>query len=535
MAANSTRSFDKVLSDPRRWRTLTAAELGDLLKFGCVVYGTTADDTRAVQVSQLLAHVVETVPVESRRQVVVDLGAMLEDYGRAHGVVPVGALFPFVLDDPDFVVISTASLQVAQLMPLQDGDPLTGPRTVLELARAAREPRRQVAILSGLTALGDEDVFDLLEASWHRFDRDTQTHLVAYMGHQPATVAAVEFLVTRLERWIAEGHEGPIGHAAPTLIRLAQRAGCSPDRPRAGETGVFDLERAFPSWSLPPDVNAINIRRTYSVDEFGRRIARRLARLAALESYPRILPTALRAWGADDGPFIKTLRAAARKHFSGHTGARLLDLPVEIEPVPDWDRDDCLLEWGILNPFGPTKVQWCLVPLEGQRRALVYTLHNPFAPVCLLLGVVMQGDSGTPHRMLLDLADRFELGDHLLLKGLPHWVRTNPVGGVRINDNEGAVIFERLHKAALSRGVADDADLAGQIESLQRLRQDPQAEIRRQVARAMKRPGRPAPARGPVADDYLPWYRIVSSSEHVRALASQFMPCWNTAMRLQAP
>ncbi|HEY6362521.1 MAG TPA: hypothetical protein VIX63_15515 [Vicinamibacterales bacterium] len=535
MAANSIQVFTKLLSDPQRWPALTTSELADLLKFGCVAYGTTADDDQFAQVSQLLAHVAEKAPVGIRQELVVDLGSMLERYARARGAAPMGALFPFVLIDPDFVVISTAALHLAQLMPLQDGDPLTGPRTLLEMAEEMREPQRQVAILAGLTALGDEEVFELLEQSWRGLHGDAQVDLVACMGRQPVTTAAVEFLLTRLERWIAEGHEGPIGHVVPTLIRLAQRAGGSPDRRRASETGVFDIERAFPSWSSPPDTNPISLRRTYSVKEFGRCITPRLTRLAELESYPRLLPTALRAWGADDGPLIKALRAAARTHFERRGGAQLATVPVGIEPVPDWDRDDCFLEWGVLDPFGPTKVQWCLVPLDRRTRALVYTLHNPFAPASLLLGIVKGGDSDTLRRMLLDLADRFELGDRVLLKGLPHWVKTTPVDNVQISETEGAVIFERLHKGALSRGVTDDANVAEQVRSLGLLREDPLSEINRQFVRALKQPRNPERVPGPDADDYLLWYRTASSSEHVRALTSCFMPCWNSALRLQLP
>ena len=173
------------------------------------------------------------------------------------------------------------------------------------------------------------------------------------------------------------------------------------------------------------------------------------------------------------------------------------------------------------------------MPLDRRTRALVYTLHNPFAPVSLLLGIVKGGDSDTLRRMLLDLADRFALGDHVLLRGLPHWVKTTPVDSVQISEQEGAVIFERLHTGALSRGVAHDPDVAEQVRLLELLREDPLSEINRQFVRALKQPRNPERGAGPDADDYLTWYRTASSSEHVRALTSCFMPCWNTALRLQ--
>jgi hypothetical protein len=87
----------------------------------------------------------------------------------------------------------------------------------------------------------------------------------------------------------------------------------------------------------------------------------------------------------------------------------------------------------------------------------------------------------------------------------------------------------------LSRGIADDDDVAEQVKSLGLLREDPLSEVKRQFILTLKQPRASRRVPGPVADDYLLWYRAASSSEHVRALTSCFMPCWNTALRLQVP
>jgi hypothetical protein len=285
----------------------------------------------------------------------------------------------------------------------------------------------------------------------------------------------------------------------------------------------------------------------------GELVGARLNEAAMAEAYPRLIPLALRAWGAEDTTFVSALRAAVAVAGSGVRGAKTCALvgAVEIDPKPDWGRDDAVLEWGILNPFGPTKVQFCLVPIGAETRALVYTLHNPFGPVCLLLGVI-EGDADSHVRqLLLDLADRFELGEHVLLKALPHWVLVSAESGLR--GGEGAAFFRTLHLAAIARDMAADCDVDVVMRDLQALRLNPQQEVHRQSVEAMettrlilagversgesatfnaKRAKRGAVS-GSTADDYERWFQTASSPEHTAAVARHFLDCWNAALRFQ--
>jgi hypothetical protein len=207
---------------------------------------------------------------------------------------------------------------------------------------------------------------------------------------------------------------------------------------------------------------------------------------------------------------------------------------VPIEPKPDWDRDDAVLTWGILNPFGPTKVQICRVCIDGATDALVYTLHNPIAPVCLLIATVQSGDTASTIRLLRELANRFELGEHVLLKGLPHWVVASADCRLTV-----AAFFQSAHAAALQRDLTVDNDLDELVASLHRLRLDAQEEVHRQLQEALEGFGLPDTARrgtAPVAppqEAYQRWLDAATDARHVGAVSAHFLDCWNAARRFQ--
>ena len=257
--------------------------------------------------------------------------------------------------------------------------------------------------------------------------------LLRRMGRAIPTVAGIDFLVSRLERPAEVGEEGPVGHVVASLVHLANAVRNGAHGSRMAR-GVPDIDRSFPSWSVAPEKGPIDVRRTFDIGEIGRLIGPRLEGPLAAETYPRLLPLALRAWGLEDGPFIEAVRRAVAALPAGTGRDGLLDDFLALEPLPDWDRHDAVMTWGILNPFGPTKVQICLVAVDASTAALVYTLHNPFGPVCLLLGTMRAGKAGAVGGLLLELAERFHLGDEPLLRGLPQWVVTRSESGLSDED-----------------------------------------------------------------------------------------------------
>jgi hypothetical protein len=523
-------TVEELLGHPGRWPHLGEAELVQLVSLGSWLAALKDDATLEERFESLYAHVVENVDAGTRRQVVAHLGELLESFGREHGTCPVNVLRHWLLSDPDFGVVSTAALVAAQTMPLFDEDPLTGPRLVLGLALEATEADRQGAIVTGLAALGDADVLALVGEAWDALDGDAKGGVLQRMGHGTPTIAAIDFLVSRLECPTDED-DGAVGHLVGSLVRLRRAA----DRGSiGGQIGVPEIERRFPSWGGAEGDSPIVVRRMHAPQRVGERIGTRLQHAAATEEYPRLLPLAMRAWGVEDTAFVEGLRQAVVASSGETRPGRLLDVPVPVEPMPDWDRDDAVLTWGIVNPFGPTKVQICRTRVEDATDALVYTLHNPFGPVCLLLGTIVTGDTASTARLLLELANRFHIGEHVLIKGLPHWLVLSADAVLDV-----AAFFRAAHAAALERDLATDDNLEELMASLHRLRLNAPEEVHRQLREAMEAfgSGGNTSSRGNVVpasnEAYKRWLAVVGDPEHVEAVSTHFLDCWSAALRRQ--
>ncbi len=544
--------LDHLLASPGEWADLSPERLAEFVFFACMIGG--VDTTRQPAVRELYEHASDVLPADVRRAMTRQLAEWVQDLARTHGAAPVTTLSPLLVIDPDDVVVSTAALEAAQLLEPEDGDVLTGPRMMVKVAEDfAEDEERQRAMLAGLTALGDARVFALVHDALPGFAADVVTRLVESIALQPPTEASIAFLVTALERWMAAGQEGYIGVVVAALQRLADVAANASAGPASAGAGVIDLERIFPSWSAEAAGGPVRLRAAYAVPEFGARIAPRLAALSATESYPRLIPAALRAWGADDPPFLAAVRAAvAASGIARGTTAALVN-PIAIEPLPDWDRPDWVLEWGIISPFAPAKVRWHVVRVDEATSALVHVRHTPFAPVCRLEAVISSPDTasssgsslpGTGRRaarsglpaVFTTLAERVR-PDAPVLAALPHWVS--------VGEDAGALASVLPHAfRALHAGATVDAAIA----ALARVKADPRAEIRRQAADAMTEAHRAgdkpdsAPGTGSVAGaqpspaaegEYARWLAAASAPDHVAIVAPCFLECWHVAMRLQ--
>ena len=156
------REASALWDQPDAWPGLDATRLKRLALFGCLRYGRSGSERDMRQVGQVYELVTDELPVADRQDLLVEVNEAVEN-----GVASVNAFLPFLMTDPDIRVVSTAALNLASLMPLKDGDPLTGPKYLLSDVVALPNPEIvRAGALVGLLLLGDRRVTRLLVRCW---------------------------------------------------------------------------------------------------------------------------------------------------------------------------------------------------------------------------------------------------------------------------------------------------------------------------------------------------------------------------------
>jgi len=333
------KDAESLLSRRKRWSGLSEPELTDFLVAAFAASAVNPDPGLSAACATLHDHAVGALPPFQRADVVVRLQEVLERIGRHYKTGPINVLTPFVLSDPDAVVVSTASAAAAQIFEITPDDPLAGPRFVLEVAKAAPGRARQAAILSGLAALGDARVFSLLDEAWPAFARDTLEGVLRAMGRHAPTLAGIDFLASRLEHAADPGPDHLVHPVVASLVRMAEAAR-DPENPRTRGEGVPEIERQFPSWGVPEPEDSIRVVRTHTVGAIARRLASRLTRATAAEEQAHLISLALSAWGEAGGTSAKVARDAVVVGGSDDGILHRLSVPIPIETSADWDRDD---------------------------------------------------------------------------------------------------------------------------------------------------------------------------------------------------
>ncbi len=193
------------------------------------------------------------------------------------------SLLPFILADPARQVIHTAALEATLLVPMADGDPLTGPRTLLAFADTFSAGHARAGILGGLLLLGDRRILPLIrEERWRLAPAGRSMLMEAWSGY--ALAAQIDFLVD----WLEDAPEYDFGGIVAALAAIPERA---------SHSAVIDVERRFPRRCGDDDGPPLIITARWSIEEYAAILAPRLLDLHRRETPPRTLQLALDAWG----------------------------------------------------------------------------------------------------------------------------------------------------------------------------------------------------------------------------------------------
>jgi hypothetical protein len=308
-------------------------------------------------------------------------------------------------------------------MPIEGGDPLTGPRYVAMhgcggiRARLGSSPADEEGdAAAGLLLLGDMRLMPLLEEVWQRLSPEGRRRMVKRRSNLASSLM-VEFLLRRLEEDEDGAYHGELGAA---LHHLPETAAQQPVE------AVLDLRRNF---GLPQGKEPMELLSQEDMGTVFIRIRPRLEALIDRESEPRVLPGVLAKWASSAG----VMEASADDHADvdeedEEEEDEYPDVSSQLlhDEFEDFGKDDGFVEasediyfWGnpyktkplnlqqlskefdngpifpllvtgIFNPLGPTLNIYLVQPdehLDGRWRLSLFTL-NPFSCTKANLGML---------------------------------------------------------------------------------------------------------------------------------------------------
>lgn len=395
------------------WVGLNVDETEYVLEEALKCYGSVAD---ASQIRTLFAFYRRYLGMAdvARRQALLTRITDFVSEGRQNRYL---ALLCFLNADTDGQIISGAALDISMVMPMDAGDPLTGPKHVAThgcggLRAKMGGPRSddEGHAAAGLLLLGDMRLLPMLEEIWERLSPTARVRMVQRRSNL-ASALAVEFLLRRLEADKDEEYHGELG---AFLFNLPEIASNQPIN------ALLDIRRNF---GLPAGQEPMELAGKESMEEAFTRIGPRLKALVDRETEPKVLASAYAAWAMaagvepessetgeeepeeesepddeDDDDDIERFPDVSseelREEFLELTSR--LEAPPEVMAycnpydVRDVTHDEFahefspqrffpLLVTGIFNPFGPTVCVYGVQASEGSSWYLVNFQLNPFS------------------------------------------------------------------------------------------------------------------------------------------------------------
>ncbi len=276
--------LNAIAADTARWPELSEDSLLLVVFQQCLYFAHTGAGDTASVLAELYSHMTARVEAQDRLELLDRVTAAVEEGGT-----PLAALLPFLQHEPDPAVVTLAATAYATLSPLEDGDPLSGPRTVLRMAEHAEDEGTRVGLLAGVLELGDRRTLPILRQTWAALARETRVRLAGRPASSPLVFASmVEFWTDALSE--AGGEEVAVA-VLGALARLAFEA-----EPRR----VLDVRRKLPA-NAADDRETIEILEDVPLAQFGARIAPRLQAVAGTPALAGALAAARSGWEVRPG------------------------------------------------------------------------------------------------------------------------------------------------------------------------------------------------------------------------------------------
>jgi hypothetical protein len=268
------QEFETLSHNPEEWGTLDDSKLIAFALYNIDHYR--GDTARIPIVKAVYRLYVARIPYQERR---ANLSAMIDRINAGKALLY--SLLPSVTEETAWDLVSTAVLEMAQRMPLENDDPSTGVRFFRKLVEdnLDLQDEQRAAILTGLLLLGDRRALPILRGSWRLLGQEGRAQLAhSTSGYLYASM--IDFFLD----WLAESDERDFGKVAAALTRMPFTA---------AHRAVIDVERPFPIGKDSPPPKVL---REWSFQEYGRVIEPRLRDIMRRESAPKLVPWILEAW-----------------------------------------------------------------------------------------------------------------------------------------------------------------------------------------------------------------------------------------------
>lgn len=262
----------------RRWarRSSEYESLRFRLFRACLEFGAELDPRTADETEEAYRRFADRSSDDARSRLMTEVACTVEE-----GVGSVCSLLPFVLFEEEPRVIQRAAFETALLMPLRDGDPMTGPLEAFRIARDMDDERMRAAVLSGILLLGDRRALPLVRDTWRVLGTEGRRVLMdAWSGYVFAST--IEFYLA----WLEDASPADVHGIAEAIAGMPARA---------VHPAVVSLERVFPITDSP--LHPVRVLGEWSFDEFGAMLAPRLRDIERRENEPKAVPLIREAWG----------------------------------------------------------------------------------------------------------------------------------------------------------------------------------------------------------------------------------------------
>jgi hypothetical protein len=316
--------FMETLNSPRRWESLDNQSLFQFAYDAIYTYGHTNNLELIPLIRHLYIYFIKRTETEERWNLYQSIVREVNNNN-----ISVFAFIPFLYEEIDKGIVSTAAIDYCAYRPLDNDDPLTAVKEIIPRIIQQKNVECRYGLFGGLLCLGDRRVNNMLWQIKHRLLPDEVKFLVTV---QTGILYAntFEFYMHWLEELKEDSGNQIFGSVASGIVFALRQA---QNLQKTDEPTVIDHERVFPS---PKDVSPSNLKKEYKFSEYRDLITPRLLAITDKETGARVMPFVLKVWGIPFENKMTPQRLIVDKSF--------------------WLQKDGKghMTWNIFNPNGPT-------------------------------------------------------------------------------------------------------------------------------------------------------------------------------------